>query len=286
MIKRVCLSFILNRILEDLELNPRTKLFMDTLHDLYSIGISLVTNYNGEDNQEKELEWQNCLKMLENIQGYDDLKQFLHDANIGKGSYFDLTSTTKGSSEYYGTLHEGDQSEKRIDFPPELEKMNWFSIFDFASKKVKGFKSGFEKVIIASNCAAKSSENTNSWGLWNFLGTSTKLKFLKILDIITPYIEMLNKEVGLKLQTYMLEKSIDYVSSLLNVSNLDNHTEGKYNSFRLIKEKGYLDTLKNGESLPIEEVMEELTKPAKSLNLTEESVEEFFEFLKTGKLAS
>jgi hypothetical protein len=54
----------------------------------------------------------------------------------------------------------------------------------------------------------------------------------------------------------------------------------------LIKEKGYFETLEDGKSLPIEEVMEELTKPAKPLNLTEESVEEFFEFLKTGKLAS
>jgi hypothetical protein len=258
---------------------------MDTSHDLYSIGISLVTNYNSEDNQEKETKWRNCLKVLEDIQGYDDLKQFLRDANIGKGSYFDLMSTIKGSSEYYGILRVGEQSEKRIDFPPELE-MDWFRIFDFASKKVQDFKSGFEKAIIAANCVAKSSENTNSWGIWNFLDNSMKLKFLKVFGIIASSVEMLNKEVGLKLQTYVLEKSVDYVSSMLNISNLDNHTEGKYNAFRLIKEKGYLDILKDGKSLPIEEIMEELTKPVRPLNLTEESVGEFFEFLKTGKLAS
>jgi len=68
--------------------------------------------------------------------------------------------------------------------------------------------------------------------------------------------------------------------------NLNWHTEGTYNAFRLIKEKGYFEPLEDGKSLPIEEVMEELTKPAKPLNLTEESVEEFFEFLRAGKLAS
>ena len=38
--------------------------------------------------------------------------------------------------------------------------------------------------------------------------------------------------------------------------------------------------LEKGESLPIEEIMQELTKQAEPLNLTEESVDEFFEFLK------
>ena len=66
----------------------------------------------------------------------------------------------------------------------------------------------------------------------------------------------------------------------INTRNLDNHTEGKYNSFRLIKEKGYLDMLEKGESLPIEEIMQELTKQAEPLNLTKESVDEFLEFLK------
>ena len=68
--------------------------------------------------------------------------------------------------------------------------------------------------------------------------------------------------------------------------NLDNHTEGAYNAFRLIKEKGYFGMLENGQSLSIEEAMEELTKPAEPLNLKEEPVKEFLEFSRTGKLKS
>ena len=270
----------LDRILEDLEHNPKTKIFIDAFHDLYDMGMSFTPNYDRDDNQKEELEWRNCLKMLEDIQGYDDLKQFLRDANIGKGPYFEVIGTNSGCSGYFSTLRVGYQSKKRIDFPPELDKIDWIQIFLFASKKVQDFKFGFEKAMIAANYVAKSSENTNSWELWNFLDNSTKLKFLEVLKIIAPYAKMLNKRMGLKFQEYMIGKSIDTISSMLNISNLDNHTEGKYNSFRLIKEKGYLNMLEKGESLPIEEIMQELTKQAEPLNLTEESVDEFFEFLK------
>ncbi len=64
------------------------------------------------------------------------------------------------------------------------------------------------------------------------------------------------------------------------ILNIEDHIEGKYNAFRLIKEKGYFDLLESGKSLPIEEVMEELTKPLGSLNITEELAKEFLEVLK------
>ncbi|MBO6055783.1 MAG: hypothetical protein J6P84_02235 [Alphaproteobacteria bacterium] len=74
-----------------------------------------------------------------------------------------------------------------------------------------------------------------------------------------------------------------FIPEIEENKNLDNHTEGAYNAFRLIKEKGYFDILENGQSLSIEEVMGEFTKPAEPLNLNKKSTKEFLEFLTTGK---
>lgn len=277
----------LNKVLDDLEHNPKTKLFMDVIYDLNKRGIIFNPNYNNENDQEKEIKWRECLQRLGTIQGYDDLKQFLHDADIGKGIWFNKTSPDKDG---HYSLFSYDSEIKRFELPNELKGIDWNEIFGFARNKAQKFADNFEKMIMTAGCMSVYQENLNSWRLWNFIGSSTKLKFIGVFQKVIPYLGKLNgffnRKIDLEFWTYIVRMSADCLLPLLNISNLDNHTEGAYNAFRLIKEKGYFGMLENGQSLSIEEAMEELTKPAEPLNLKEEPVKEFLEFSRTGKLKS
>ncbi len=251
----------LDKIVNELEHNPKTKLFIDIVRDFESMKIPFVPDYSDDDNQEKEIVWQKCLQNLDMVQGYDNLKQFLHDADIGKGPYFNATRINKGVC----TLFMGNKEIKRIDLPPELKEINWGEILWFANAKVRKFKS----YLTGSITAAYAMKNLN---LWSFLSNSMIQKFLLGFGRIVLHLGILSEE-----RLSFLENFVDGIRS---IQNIDNHTAGKYNAFRLVKDKGYLDLLENEGSLPIEEVMAELTKASNSLKLTEESAEEFLDFLK------
>ena len=215
----------LDKVVNDLEHNSKTKLFIEVVRILESMGISLEEDDNIEDNQKTESTLRKCLKSLKKVPGYADLKQFLRDARVSKGPFFDAMRVTEGVSGHYCDLLVGDKSVKKIDFPDELKKIDWINVLLSVNRKVQKFNYRFKNAVINAYYAK------NSYGLRNFI-------------------------------------------------DLNNHTAGKYKAFRLIKERGYLDVLENGGSLPIEEVMDEFTKPADPLNLTEESAREFLEFLK------
>lgn len=271
----------LDEVLDNLEYNPKTKLFINAIYDLNEMGITLEPDYNNENDQEKELEWRKCLQCLDTIQGYDGLRQFLHDIDIGKERRcFDGMSV----SENYFALFLHNSEIKKFELPNELKGIDWIKIFLSARSKTQKFSDSFARAIITAGCISAYQENLNSWRLWNFIGSSTKLKFIQVFQKVIPYLGRLNgffnRKIDSEIWTYIVRISVDCLFPLLNISNLNNHTEGKYNSFRLIKEKGYLDMLEKGESLPIEEIMQELTKPVEPLNLTKESVDEFLEFLK------
>ncbi len=251
----------LDKVVDDLENNPKTKLFIDVIRDLNGMGISLGPNYI--DNWK----WEKCLRSLDKVQGYDDLKQFLHDANIGKGPYFDAVRGDGKNSGYCFKLFFGNKEIKKIDSPYELKGVEWPSVFWLAGGKIWNFKAGFEEAVVAAHVVG----NLNSRGVWRFLGNSTSQRLLLGFGRIVSHFGILSKE-----RLSFLE---NLVNGMWSLQNLDNHTEGKYNAFRLVKDKGYLDLLENGGSLPIEEVMAELTKASNSLKLTEKSAGEFLNFL-------
>ena len=93
-------------------------------------------------------------------------------------------------------------------------------------------------------------------------------------------------ERALRHHINQLKEVIEWKGLTNILKNLRVHQEGKYNSFCLIKEKGYFNALERGESLPTEEFMGKLTERTNTflsrftVSSRKKYIKEFFEFLK------
>jgi len=290
----------------ELKKHDKMKIYIDSFPELNKI---LDPKGKFLDKDKKNL----LKKLFQNLndQGYAELSQLLQDVEKGKVELLNF-----GYSAILNKFIFRKDSEEIEETLPRLDGIDWEKIYEIARSISIFHRTSKENGALWDNLIrilddrgyrslsqllhgieeGKNVVGGQSYASSDVVNCFTFLKGSEEKKVMLPQLDGIDwKEIyNLLNDSYMKIYSFfgNKIQSALDLKqkndeiDLETHILGEYNAFRLIKEKGYFETLEDGKSLPIEEVMEELTKPAKPLNLTEESVEEFFEFLKTGKLAS